>query len=218
MTLFERYESTSTTPFTALAPAVIRICVGSSSSLSYGTVWDTVVEGRSYCSQTVLSTGTVFAEPVTILWQSSDLSRFPSAFATAPAATIGVKLDVEPSLGTGAKAGIVIGAVLGLGLLAGAVIVLCLRRRNRAQHPDLPENMAEVSGHSSGLKKMFVVNAELESTEDRSAWMSIRRKCMNYRCRLPCWKRRSIKETRTLCYSMMSDRNFSQRATEKRYT
>lgn len=67
MTLFGRCESTFTTPFTALAPTVIRIRVGTSSCLSYGTVWDTVVEGRTYCSQTVLSTGTVFAEPVTIL-------------------------------------------------------------------------------------------------------------------------------------------------------
>lgn len=150
MSWFDQCQGTFTTPFTALAPVTIH-------TGRYGpaTFWDTVLGGNTYSSPTVLASGRLFAEPVRVLWQSSDLSAFPNAYATSLAATMGVKFSVESSISTGAKAGIAIGAVLGFALLAGAIAVLVLRRRRKAQCPSMPENMAEMSGHSTGLKKLF---------------------------------------------------------------
>lgn len=155
MSYFGRCEGTFTTPFTALAPIGITRPTATTSIMS-GTVWDTVIQGRTYSSQTVLSTGTLFAEPVTVLWQSSDLSRFPGAFATSLAAKMEVSYgEQQPSLTTGAKAGIAVGAVFGFALLVGALIVLYRRKRKETRQAGLPEDMAEMPGNSPGLKKMF---------------------------------------------------------------
>jgi hypothetical protein len=68
---------------------------------------------------------------------------------------MGVKIGDKPSLSTGAKAGIAIGAILGFSLIAGAIAVLVLRKRRKAQVPGMPEDVAEMPSHSAGLKRLF---------------------------------------------------------------
>ena len=110
-------------------------------------------------STTVLSTGTLWAEPVTVYWQSEDLSRFPSDYATSLAAAIGFSLNAQTSapptsgLSKGATAGIVVGAVLGAALVGRIIILVFLRRRKQSKYhgPTIPE----MSGQSTGFKKFF---------------------------------------------------------------
>jgi hypothetical protein len=61
----------------------------------------------------------------------------------------------QEALSTGAKAGIAIGAILGVALLAGLVIICCLRqRKKKRQHPIV----SEMSGQSSGLRRLLKGN------------------------------------------------------------
>jgi LPXTG-motif cell wall-anchored protein len=68
---------------------------------------------------------------------------------------MGVEIGDKPSLSTGAKAGIALGAVLGFALIAGAIAVLVLRKRKKAQVPRIPQDVAEMPSHSAGLKRLF---------------------------------------------------------------
>lgn len=173
MTYFGRCQRTLTAPFTALAPITTATLFNAGPIFSFLTVWDTIQGGTLYRSETVLSSGTLFAEPVTIIWQSSDLSKFPSAYATALAATMGVKLqenfqpdlradssgEAAAGLSVGAKVGIALGAVLGFALLIGAAVMLFLRRRKKAKQSleldGRTEPAVEMPGYSSGFKRFF---------------------------------------------------------------
>jgi hypothetical protein len=150
MSWFDQCQGTFTTPFTALAPLALN-----SGRDFTPTAWDTIISGTTYSSPTLLASGRLFAEPVRVLWQSSDLSNFPSAYATSLAAKMGVEIGDKPSLSTGAKAGIALGAVLGFALIAGAIAVLVLRKRKKAQVPRIPQDVAEMPSHSAGLKRLF---------------------------------------------------------------
>jgi hypothetical protein len=175
MVYFKERQSVFSTPFTALAPTYVAIPSGYT-----GTVWDTTVKNTLpgatkslvYRSETVLTTGTLFAPPLVVLWQSSDLSLFPNAYATALAATVGVSIGTQSpdsetsshtsSLSTGTKAGISVGAMIGIAFVAGLIVYFCLRQRKKARHSDIPE----LSGQSSGFKTMFhgKFRAEMEGT------------------------------------------------------
>lgn len=173
MTYFGRCQSTLTAPFTAIAPITSITMINSGSLYSYWTVWDTNVGGTWYHSETTLSSGTLFAEPVTVMWQFSDLSKFPRAYATALAVTMGVELQAglradsntdfpsKPAavLSVGAKVGIAIGAVLGFALLVGVAVIMCLRRRRKARQRVAAEDRTvpahELPGQSLGLKRFY---------------------------------------------------------------
>jgi hypothetical protein len=178
---FRQCVSIFSTPFTVLVPVTFTITARSDARLMW-QVWGgdtqslfttTATDGKpatvsfstSVRASTVLSTGTLWAEPVSIYWKSSDLSLFPTAYATSLASAIGVPFsaDVPPNafpipppspvgLNAGAKAGIVVAAFLGVALLIGALILLFLRRRRqRIRHPDVPE----MTGQDSGFKTML---------------------------------------------------------------
>jgi hypothetical protein len=133
-------------------------------------VWLSVEVGVKSYNRTITDcvfTGTVWAEPVSVYWQSSDLSLFPSAYATSLASAMNVPFlsatsptsstlptRTPEALSVGAKAGIGVGAFFGVAIIAGALVFVSLRRRKRQksmQHPDLPE----MNGQDSGFKRMF---------------------------------------------------------------
>jgi hypothetical protein len=179
---FRRCQSIFSTPFTVMVPVSIHININDDFKTT-AILWDqttqipytyTMGEGQvlnlvssttTVRSQTVFSTGTVWAEPVSVYWQSSDLSLFPSAYATSLASAMGVPFSVAslPSssapptpaptgLSTGAKVGIAIGAVLGISLFIGALLLFFLRHRGKfVRHPEIPE----MTGQDSGFKTMF---------------------------------------------------------------
>lgn len=169
MTYFGRCQRTLTAPFTALAPINTATLHNPGPVLSFQTVWDTTTGSILYRSETILSAGTLFAEPVTIIWQSSDLSKFPSAYATALAATMGVELQAtlirtesstKPTSGltVGAKVGVALGALC-FALLVGATIIFCLQKRRKTKQPVVSTHelvhVSEMSGYSSGLRRLF---------------------------------------------------------------
>jgi hypothetical protein len=125
-------------------------------------LWDTYYTTRDgesavktifISEQAVHTDGVAEARPVHIVWQSSDLSDFPSAYATSLAAVIGVPFGpatpasssaipqptqsaqpaspINTNLSTGTKVGIGIGAALGVFLLGGSAIAILLRRRKK---------------------------------------------------------------------------------------
>ena len=128
-----------------------------------------------------LGAGIAWAEPITVHWQSSDLSRFPSIYATSLASYMGVTIEAPPpdpswflsklpGVGeplptnepselsmSGTPKGVIIGfsvgAFAGLGLLSG-VIIYWLRRRRRKHHAFATEHglATELSNHSTGLR------------------------------------------------------------------
>lgn len=120
---------------------------------------NTRISTRTTRHLAVLQTGTLWAGPVVVNWQSSDLAQFPTAYASVLAATMGVKLETkststaEPSSGmtTSTTAGIAVGAVLAVAFMFGLAIYCCLRKRKKTEHPTVPE----MSGHSSGFKSML---------------------------------------------------------------
>jgi hypothetical protein len=68
--------------------------------------------------------------------------------ATSPLASVAT----QEASSTGAKAGIAIGAILGVALLAGLVIICCLHQRMKKwQHLKVPE----MSGQPSGLMRLL---------------------------------------------------------------
>ena len=122
-----------------------------------------------------LDAGVAWAEPITIHWQSSDLTRFPSAYATSIAAWMGVTMEARrtsassslPTLSgvgqpselsrSGIPEGVIIGfsvgAFAGLGLLTG-VIIYWLHRRRRKHRTFATENglATELPNQSTGLR------------------------------------------------------------------
>jgi hypothetical protein len=163
MSWFDQCQETFSTLFTALAP--VTISTGSDTV----TYWDTVLGGHRLSSQTVLASGRLSAEPVRVLWQSSDLSSFPSDYATSLDAMMGVKFGIESSLAatkgvnlgvkstssTGVRSGIAIGAALGFSLLVGPIALLILRRRRKARYPSDSERIAEMSDHPTSFKEFL---------------------------------------------------------------
>jgi hypothetical protein len=174
-TNFRQCEGTFSTPFTALASVTATITSGSSTSKA--PIWDgnvtqaiatTGADGRpsvattveNFRQTTVLSSGKLWAEPVTVYWQAEDLSLFPSAYAASLASAIGISFNdgskaPEPAaaqgLTIGAKVGIAVGAVIFAALLGGFLVLGLLRRRRRQRHPEVPE----LSGQSNGFRKYF---------------------------------------------------------------
>jgi hypothetical protein len=65
----------------------------------------------------------------------------------------------------GVKASIAIGAILAIAMLGGILVLFRLRKRKRMRLPDLPE----MSGQSSGLKRLFhgKWRAEMEAKSER---------------------------------------------------
>jgi hypothetical protein len=172
---FRQCQSLFSTPFVAIAPVTVHPdwSVGQTPL----SVWDgrTIIpvtitnsDGRISTSSvtstvrslTTLSTGTLLAEPVTVYWQSSDLSLFPSAYASSLAALLNISLSVQEldpvlppasgrDLGGGEITGIVVSAVL-VALFLGGLIIFALRRRQRKiEMPDI----SEMHGQSSSLKR-----------------------------------------------------------------
>ena len=125
---------------------------------------------------TTVMFGEAMAKPFTVYWQFSDLSRFPSDYASSVASVIKVPLEntttlsssttsptsthsaTDPdskgsSLSPGAIAGIAIG--VGALVISSIVVFLYLRRKRkqqqRLQHPEVPEMVAS----SRGLKRFI---------------------------------------------------------------
>lgn len=114
--------------------------------------------------------GIAWAEPITVHWQSSDLTRFPSAYATSLASFMGVTIETELStpattsthepselsrsgIPEGVIIGFSVGAFAGLAVLTG-VITYWLRRRRRKQCAFATEHglATELSNQSTGLR------------------------------------------------------------------
>jgi hypothetical protein len=129
-----------------------------------------------------LRAGIALAEPVTVHWQSSDLTRFPSAYATSLASYMGVTIEAPlpntasslPTIsGVGqppstnepselSKSGIPEGVIIGFGagafaalaLVTGVIIYWLRRRRRRKRHAFATEHglATELPNQSSGLR------------------------------------------------------------------
>ncbi|KAF3006077.1 hypothetical protein E8E13_011029 [Curvularia kusanoi] len=156
MSYIGRCERAFTTPFTALSPMQILVTTSAASGAwASSTIgWETITANKTIRSKTVLSSGTLFAEPVTVLWKSSDLSNFPTAYATALAAEMGFNLSPElpdytatdsPStVSAGAKYGIAVGALFGSIFLFSLIVYLvylCVRKHRKARQGYLPEGI-----------------------------------------------------------------------------
>lgn len=154
---------TFTTPFTAIVAF----------STSVFRFWDLATydekdKWSTYRNTTVLSSGTAYAHPLTIYWQSTDLSRFPSSYASSLATQIGVPFPattpapgastniVQPtsnSVLTAAtaktsrktQAGIGVGSVLGALILGAAVFTILWLRRRRHQISDSNPQETDIS-------------------------------------------------------------------------
>lgn len=158
MTIDGECVMTFTTPFTAI---VALTKVGS-------RFWDYLTrdsngEVIAYKNTTVFSSGTAYAHPLTIYWQSIDLSHFPSNYASSLATQMGVHFPstkpapgastniVQPTstlaftaatakISTGTKAGIGVGSVLGAFVLVAAVFtILRLRRGTQKVYNSYPQ-------------------------------------------------------------------------------
>jgi hypothetical protein len=138
-------------------------------------------------SPIVLTSGMVMAQSTRVYWQSSDLSAFPSDYASSLAVLMKVPFGSSsttsssttsptstpiptntskpsPRLGPGAQAGI------GVGVLLSVIILLYIWRRRKRQHQQRTEHpgMPEMEGGSKGLKR-FVGGkwrAETHGTSD----------------------------------------------------
>jgi hypothetical protein len=126
-------------------------------------------------SPTVVSSGSVMVPPTRVYWHSSDLSKFPSDYASSLKALMEIPLSdsspvtssatstptppstSKPSsrLGPGAQAGIGVGA--GVAVVLGVLALLCLWRRRKRQHQQRTEHpgMSEVEGGSNGLMRFM---------------------------------------------------------------
>lgn len=114
---------------------------------SYGT------DGYStaaFSHMTTVTAGLIAADPIVVAWQKKDLSVFPTEYVSSlqqkfsvtwvpsptPASTSALPQQTNPpsnDLGTGAKAGISIGAVLGVAGLVTAIILLLIRGRRKGR-------------------------------------------------------------------------------------
>jgi hypothetical protein len=202
-------QSTFTTAFTALGPIFITKVI--EGTTVFTVVYDTSttesidrytasdgevltawirddLSGIQLKSPTTLTSGTARAGPMTVYWQSSDLSNFPSAYAASLASLLNLTLEATTtsstvsstpipgpsgtpgptatSLSTGAKVGISVGTALGSLALSIVLIMLFLRHRRRkraAQDSAVPE----MSGVSSGFRS-FVNGAWRSEAEGKS--------------------------------------------------
>ncbi|KAF3003526.1 hypothetical protein E8E13_005453 [Curvularia kusanoi] len=130
-----------------------------------------------YASIAQMDAGVALAEPITVYWQSSDLTRFPRAYATSMASYMSVTLEsqsadlmssVSTTSGTtnapkdnvtgttargvskGAMVVIILSAVVGAALLAGAAF-FCLRRRRRQRQRQQQQAFSEQHGAATEL-------------------------------------------------------------------
>jgi hypothetical protein len=185
---------TFTTAFTALGPISITWAIDD--SIVPRIVYDDNINvavarglvGMGVSSPTTLTSGTATAVPMTVYWQSSDLSKFPSAYAASLASLLNLPLEATttsstvsstpipgPSetpgptatgLSTGAKVGISVGTALGSLVLSIILIMLFLRHRKRKRAAQNPA-VAEMSGVSSGFRS-FVNGAWRSEAEGKS--------------------------------------------------
>jgi hypothetical protein len=158
-----------TTPFQVFAPIAV-LTTGTTNVYHIfandswvGACWTTT----EYSNLTTISSATAYVIALSIMWGSSDLSKFLPAYASLVAKQIGIPFtptaflgassnlpqqtnNPSPPLSTAAKAGIGVGIVFGVALLIGTGIILTilfLRRRRRRRrrneppptlHPDRP--------------------------------------------------------------------------------
>jgi hypothetical protein len=111
-------------------------------------------------SPTVLQSGTAKAWPTHVWWQSSDLSMFPSDYATQIAAIASIPFgkSSQPSHRLSPTAQVWIGVGVGFAVVIIVIILLCFWRRRtkrqrqqRTEHPGIPE----MEGGSKGLKRFM---------------------------------------------------------------
>jgi hypothetical protein len=135
---------------------------------------DTVCESQRLNSPTVLSTGEALA-PTMLIWASSNLSAFPSDYASSLAAALKIPFgsqattspsssptsipsntcSPDPGLSHGAQAGIGVG--VGATVIVSVSALLYLLRRRRRQHQQRVAHpaLAEMEGSSNGLKRFI---------------------------------------------------------------
>ncbi|KAH7382131.1 hypothetical protein BKA66DRAFT_570433 [Pyrenochaeta sp. MPI-SDFR-AT-0127] len=147
-------SSTFSTPLPAFALLTVQTTQNENATvydhITTTTLSNGIVRTSTLSNLTTITTGVAIAKPWFIAWESKDLSQFPSSYATSLASKIGVTLSgmatpasssslprqtdlppSNPSMSTGAKAGIGVGAVVGAALLLGALTILFLRRRKK---------------------------------------------------------------------------------------
>jgi hypothetical protein len=128
----------------------------------------------------VISSGTAYALPTLVYWQSSDLSAFPSAYASSLAAVLKIPFGNQtttshsssptstptstpiPSniskssteLSPGAQAGIGVGVVAAV--ILSVIALLYLWRRHKRQRQRIAHSgISEMEGGSNGLKRFL---------------------------------------------------------------
>ncbi|KAH7080478.1 hypothetical protein BKA63DRAFT_488233 [Paraphoma chrysanthemicola] len=176
-----------TTPLTAMQPISITEVINGKTfpTLVYDTISEsisvrtlpnmeeqTVRAVLELKSPTVLTSGIAEAAAMTVYWQASDISNFPSAYAASIAALIATTTSStvsipEPTttlpnntmttatrLSTGAKVGIGVGTALG-GITLFAVFIALLLRHRKKKHAAQDPSVPEMSGYSSGFKRFL---------------------------------------------------------------
>jgi hypothetical protein len=126
---------------------------------------------------TVISSGMAYATPFGVYWVESDLSNFPSDYASSLASLVdatfgGNNTTADPSPGSkdgglspGAIAGIAVG--IGLSVILGIVVLLFFWRRKKQQKKRLQQpDEAEMDGNSQEFTRS--VNTKWRAEVDGS--------------------------------------------------
>lgn len=106
----------------------------------------------------MLQSGSMLAGPVVVYCRSSDLSPFPSAYASNLASNMGVAINEEipannrsPGMQGGVKVGIAIGAVVAVAVFGGTLDLIRKRKSERTRR----SNLLDMSVQSFRLKRLF---------------------------------------------------------------
>jgi hypothetical protein len=163
--------STFSTPLVAHAQITTSPAYsGASVTLVYDYTSSSGKSPVTISNMTTITAGVAIADPIVVAWQIDDFKDFPTGYASSLAHKIGIALPgstpttpvpsatntpTDPSkpniLSTGAKAGIAVGAVLGLVIVGVIMVALCLRRRRKAVPVTRDPDIAEMEDQDRGL-------------------------------------------------------------------
>jgi hypothetical protein len=136
----------------------------------------------TYSNLTTISLGTASMNPLVVIWESSDLSKFPPAYASSVAKQIGIPFTLTASPGSSsnlpqqtstpsqqpitASSSLSTGAKACIGISIGIILFIRRRCRNKpltTPHPDTPEMDATLAPHKWYLGGRWRSEAEAQS-------------------------------------------------------
>ncbi|KAH7075334.1 hypothetical protein BKA63DRAFT_412708, partial [Paraphoma chrysanthemicola] len=149
-------QANITSPLLAFSPMVSTYTSGNSRILDVFYSSSTKAGDPPAYNITTISSGYAFADAITVVWESSDLAKFPADYAVSLAKRMSVDFTPTPTpsptstpptpastsdlpretgssegLSTGAKAGIGVGASIGALLFVGLIAAFALIRRRK---------------------------------------------------------------------------------------